>query len=736
MGFAPIVKVSNQQTFEDFAYDYFASRPDFPNTTGINSPDWRGIWRIQEGKRVHDSDDKTLTRGFLTPIFQCCIDNPGDRVLLFNLHSEPERRRTIDNMIGCTERIRAEESEAESVFSPGDGNNATRPGYSCGTITEFVRIVRFKTRGPASIMMQPVYPAERPWEMSGIILCAMAWDDVLETAFPDNVGGVHAVLESETKTHTQEGDIHQSEFDEYGVSTNLTWNDLHEMGAPMYKLSLYPTDDFVKSYSTSNPMNATVAALTIVLFISLLFLLYDYFVRREFLERHQLLEAKRRFIRFVSHEVRTPLNAVLMGLNIIEAEMEEGPQEESSERMQLLRDIQNNTESAVEVLNDVLLYDKMESALKLDMSMVPIWQVVERTLSEFKLPASRREVGLQATYETSTTDVECLYDSGLRVKSARNLPEDIRHLRVAGDASRLAQVLRNLLSNALKFTPERGLIMATASYHAGVMGEERSRVKWGGSTSDWVEKIELHNGTEVMASPRGHFRLVIQDTGVGMTEEQISRLFGEGVQFNAHELQAGKGSGLGLFIVKGLVEQHRGTLEATSEGLNKGSKFTLKLPLYHVPGVVSEEDEQSLASKDAIKSDEPFLCDKGLHLLVVDDALSNRKLLCRLLERQGHKCDMAENGQVALEMVREKMLSDEEPYDSILMDYEMPVMNGPTASSLIRQLGCDAFIVGITGNVLSDDVQYFKSKGANAILPKPVRLSDLEDLFVEYQIMY
>jgi signal transduction histidine kinase/ActR/RegA family two-component response regulator len=614
-------------------------------------------------------------------------------------------------------------------------------------MTEFVRIVRYKTRGPASIMMQPVYPAERPWEMSGVILCAMAWDDVLETAFSNNVGGVHAVLESETKTHTyiieggkvasfQEGDIHQSEFDEYGVSTNLTWNDLHEMGAPMYKLSLYPTDDFVKSYSTSNPMNATVAALTIVLFISLLFLLYDYFVRREFLERHQLLEAKRRFIRFVSHEVRTPLNAVLMGLNIIEAEMEEGPQEESSERMQLLRDIQNNTESAVEVLNDVLLYDKMESALKLDMSMVPIWQVVERTLSEFKLPAARREVGLQATYETSTTDVECPYDSGLRVKSARNLPEDIRHLRVAGDASRLAQVLRNLLSNALKFTPEDGLIMATASYHAGVMGEERSRVKWGGSTSDWVEKIELHNGTEVMASPRGHFRLVIQDTGVGMTGEQISRLFGEGVQFNAHELQAGKGSGLGLFIVKGLVEQHRGTLEATSEGLNKGSKFTLKLPLYHVPGMVSQEDEQSLASKDAIKSDEPFLCDKGLHLLVVDDALSNRKLLCRLLERQGHKCDMAENGQVALEMVREKMLSNEEPYDSILMDYEMPVMNGPTASSLIRQLGCDAFIVGITGNVLSDDVQYFKSKGANAILPKPVRLSDLENLFVEYQIMY
>lgn len=87
-------------------------------------------------------------------------------------------------------------------------------------------------------------------------------------------------------------------------------------------------------------------------------------------------------------------------------------------------------------------------------------------------------------------------------------------------------------------------------------------------------------------------------------------------------------------------------------------------------------------------------------------------------------------------MVRENMLGDEEPYDSILMDYEMPVMNGPTASGMIRELGSDVFIIGITGNVLSDDVQYFKSKGVNAILPKPLQLSSLEDLFMEYHLTY
>lgn len=87
-------------------------------------------------------------------------------------------------------------------------------------------------------------------------------------------------------------------------------------------------------------------------------------------------------------------------------------------------------------------------------------------------------------------------------------------------------------------------------------------------------------------------------------------------------------------------------------------------------------------------------------------------------------------------MVRETLTGTAEPYDCVLMDYEMPVMNGPTAASLIRGIGSDVFIVGITGNVLSDDVQYYKSKGANTILPKPVQMAALEDIFMEYNLTY
>mmetsp|Transcript_21144 Transcript_21144/g.38798 ORF Transcript_21144/g.38798 Transcript_21144/m.38798 type:complete len:571 (+) Transcript_21144:3-1715(+) len=211
MGFAPIVKLSEQQAFEDFAYDYFASRQDFPNTTGINSPDWRGVWRIQNGTRIHDADVSKEERQLLTPIIQCCIDNPGDRVLLFNLHSEPRRRKTIDGIIDCTKKVRASVLQVKmvsNVFTDDATTKATAedshtyPDYSCGSMTDFVKIVRFQTRGPASIMFQPVYPAEAPWEIRGLVLSPMAWDEVFEAVFSSNMNGVHAVLGSETKVHT------------------------------------------------------------------------------------------------------------------------------------------------------------------------------------------------------------------------------------------------------------------------------------------------------------------------------------------------------------------------------------------------------------------------------------------------------------------------------------------------------------------------------------------------------
>ena len=288
-------------------------------------------------------------------------------------------------------------------------------------------------------------------------------------------------------------------------------------------------------------------------------------------------------------------------------------------------------------------------------------------------------------------------------------------------------VLRNLISNAVKFTPENGsLRVETTLFPSNCLGSETT--------------FALENVREPLtAHSNGHVQIVVTDSGVGMSKEQVSALFSEHVQFNVNRLQSGQGSGLGLYIAKSIVEQHQGTLVAASEGLGTGASFTLTLPLWDVPERVAAEtadveaaeldhSNPNAGSKLTNANDS-----KGLRILIVDDVASNRKLLGRLLKYEGHISEHAANGEVAVEMIRQSMETNQ-MYDTVLMDYEMPILNGPDAVRQIRSFGCDCFIVGITGNMLPDDVAYFKSCGANAVFGKPVKISDLNQVWMEYGI--
>jgi CheY-like chemotaxis protein len=243
-----------------------------------------------------------------------------------------------------------------------------------------------------------------------------------------------------------------------------------------------------------------------------------------------------------------------------------------------------------------------------------------------------------------------------------------------------------------------------------------------------MDEFTLQNGEKVTFPRSGALQVEVTDTGAGMTTEQVANVFGDGVQFNVNELQAGQGSGLGLYIAKGIAEQHGGSLIVASEGLGHGTTFTIRLPLHRVPDVVLPGSLKNDSDKDI--SEHPF---ESLRVLVVDDAAVNRKLLMRLLQNQGHYCDEAEDGLVAVHRA-ENALKAGNPYDTILMDFEMPVMNGPAATQKIRALGCDSFIVGITGNLFQEDVSFFKASGANKVLPKPLKMRDLEDLWIEYGV--
>jgi len=184
------------------------------------------------------------------------------------------------------------------------------------------------------------------------------------------------------------------------------------------------------------------------------------------------------------------------------------------------------------------------------------------------------------------------------------------------------------------------------------------------------------------------------------------------------------------------VEQHGGSLAVSSPGLGRGATFTCTLPLHRVPAnVVEEESSETLRTINRSSDNTPEKLKEMLPLrvLVVEDVAMNRKMLVRLLQKRGHAVFEAVDGQDAIDKVKQAT-ADGSPFDTILMDYEMPVMNGPASSKGIRELGCDSFIVGVTGNVLEDDVTFFKSCGANAVLAKPLDFTELENLWIEYGV--
>jgi signal transduction histidine kinase len=249
-----------------------------------------------------------------------------------------------------------------------------------------------------------------------------------------------------------------------------------------------------------------------------------------------------------------------------------------------------------------------------------------------------------------------------------------------GDNGRIRQVLLNLVGNAIKFTSEGRVLVTVAS--------------------------------EQTAPGRATLTVSVEDTGIGIPPEKHSLLFEQFTQVNASATRLFGGTGLGLAISKQLIELMDGSLHFTSTP-GAGSKFWFVLPLAIAPFAVDPIPAQKPSAASAV----------GCRVLVAEDNLVNQRVISRLLQKLGCSVDIAQNGQIAVQMALTA------PYDLVLMDYHMPEMNGADATRAIRSCmpaGKHLPIVALTASVMEWEQDRCRQAGMDDFLGKPVRLAELE----------
>lgn len=360
-------------------------------------------------------------------------------------------------------------------------------------------------------------------------------------------------------------------------------------------------------------------------------------------------EAKSSFLSRMSHEIRTPLNAIL-GFTRLALQPEK-----QSRSTEYLQKISYSSELLLGIVNDVLDMSAIENQkLKLDNSPFKLSQVLRELQGLYSIQCREKNISFSLNSEAFKHDI------------------------LLGDSLRLQQILSNLLSNAVKFTAAGGQITLDITQHQ----------------ADSADQTVL--------------TMVVTDTGCGMSEQMLAQVFQPFEQEDGSTARKYGGSGLGLSIVKYLVELMGGSISVNS-AKGKGSTFTVQLTLPYA---------EELAEKDSTTAEQNL---HGLHLLLTEDNPLNQELCLELLKSRGISSDCAVNGKEALELFTN---SAPGTYALILMDIQMPVLDGYQTTQAIRSSmhpqAQTIPIISLSADAFTEDIRRAYASGMNDHVSKPI----------------
>jgi signal transduction histidine kinase/ActR/RegA family two-component response regulator len=381
--------------------------------------------------------------------------------------------------------------------------------------------------------------------------------------------------------------------------------------------------------------------------------------------------SKTEFLANVSHELRTPLMAILGSTEILQGDTAPS----AAARAEGLARVERSGRHLLAIINDILDISEMDvGRLDLRVSDFAPVEVLREVLAPLRLRAEARALELSATFATA-------------------VPAEIR-----GDPARLKQVLANLIGNALKFT-DRGGVRVVVS----------------------------------LAGEPPQLRFEVVDTGVGIPEAALPTLFEPFTQADTSLTRRFGGTGLGLAISHRLAALLGGELRVASrEG--EGSTFTLDVPA--VPpastGVLAllADPAARLGDAPAQPATAAPLPKLAAHILLVEDGPDNQRILRHFLQTAGAQVAVAENGQIALDKV-ENAIACDRPFDLILMDLQMPVLDGYSATAELRKRGFTAPIVALTAHAMQGEREKCLATGCDEFATKPITKRQLLELVVK-----